>query len=140
MKPLSSLCAVFVVWVIFVLGCGSRGRSTRAPAPNSSAVSESSTSGSSGGGSSAGSSSRGGSSSSGSCSTLEKRLGELDGLILRNQQEYEHASRRAREACRGDSMVDCGYWSSYAQGLSRNVRDLTQEKSQVQLQISRNGC
>lgn len=74
------------------------------------------------------------------CGALADRLRELDILIPRNEQAAEQASRQAREACRGDSTVDCGYWTGLAEGSLRNLREFRQERGRVQTQLSRSGC
>ncbi len=74
------------------------------------------------------------------CQALRQRVYELDALIAQNEQAAAQASEQARRACQGTSMVDCGYWSSYAQGLHSNVNDFVHERARLQISLAQLGC
>lgn len=74
------------------------------------------------------------------CAPLANRIDELDVLILREEQSADQASRQAHESCRGESAVDCNYWTGRAQSTLRQVREKQQEKQRLLIEKTDIGC
>lgn len=66
------------------------------------------------------------------CAALEARAIELDAGIASAQYMVDMASDQATDACRGDSLSNCSYWTGYTQQSLRNLSDLQMELFQIE--------
>ena len=120
-SSLLTICIVFSILLLIILGCRSRGGSLSSDSRDYPARRETST--------------------TDSCPALWKRIDELDNLIVRNEDELKHANEQAKRTCRRtESSVECNMWTSAGMGYVKNIRDFKYEKSKIQNQISQAGC
>jgi hypothetical protein len=74
------------------------------------------------------------------CDALANRSDELEASILRQEQAAKQALSQAKEACRGDSAVDCGFWTERASGLTRQARELRRQQQKLASEKAQKGC
>lgn len=74
------------------------------------------------------------------CDELANRIDELNSLILRQEQTAKQASEQAGESCRGDSAIDCGFWTERANNLTRKIRELRRKEQKLEIQREQSGC
>lgn len=74
------------------------------------------------------------------CAALGERAIELDAEIASVQYMADMASDLATDACRGDSLSNCSYWTGYAQQSLRNLSALQMELFQIESRQSALHC